>query len=572
MRWSLVRAQAAVVTRLRLDDPFVVAPPAKAIARTRLRPSEGDEELLLAVGRHLGSLLRSDVAARCRLGPGAKHLGRAERKRRLTPECSSRWAGAITRTADEMYALGVRNLKALAERDSREIAEIDRRAALPTAARRGDAPNPKGRKRYGYANQAERHHKQRRRHKLAARLTDTRQRLDEGRVSITVGGRALARKRHNLDAAGMTLDQWRRHWNARRMFLTADGESGKAWGNETIRVAPDTSCGARPGDCTITVRPPEPLAHLSNTGGRAPTYRLSAPLRWNHRADEWAARARSGLAIAYTVALDPRRGRWYITAAWSQPVDHPPTVAEAAASGRCLAIDVNAGHLDARILDVHGNPVGAPTVEHIPQRGTAAHRLGSLREAVARLIKWGKDGGASFAAIEALDFADARALGRQQFRRGTSGRTTRRKVCGIPTAQFTHAISSAAQRHQMPVVAVDAAYTSRWGRRWWQQPLNQSRRQRGDGHAAAAVVIGRRSQGHSEKRRRRMHPQRPEDRQRRTSAEPTADTTGMATATGNDECEYPRDATTTRTDTRPAARTGAQHRSGRRRQNNHLSA
>ena len=278
--------------------------------------------------------------------------------------------------------------------------------------------------------------------------------------------------------------------------------------------------------------------------------------------------ARSGLSIAYTVALDADRGRRYITAAWPLPDSEAPTVA---ASGRCLAIDANAGHLDARILDTCGNPVGAAAVEHIPQQGTAAQRLGVLREAVARLIKWGKHNGATVAAIEALDFADARELGRQKFRRGRSGRTTRRKVCGIPTAQFSHTISSAARRHQITALAVDAAYTSRWGRRWWRQPLNQSRRQRGDGRAGAAVVIGRRSQGHSEKGRSRTHPPRPEDRQGRTSAEQTADTTGMATATSNDGCEHPQDATTTRAEPRPAARTGAQHRSGRRRQNNHLS-
>ncbi|MYE74925.1 MAG: hypothetical protein F4110_06665 [Acidimicrobiaceae bacterium] len=39
----------------------------------------------------------------------------------------------------------------------------------------------------------------------------------------------------------MTEDQWRKHWDAERMFFSAGGESGKAWGNETIRVAPDTS-------------------------------------------------------------------------------------------------------------------------------------------------------------------------------------------------------------------------------------------------------------------------------------------------------------------------------------------
>ena len=342
----------------------------------------------------------------------------------------------------------------------------------------------------------------------------------------------------------MTQPQWERRWDAERMFFSADGESGKAWGNETIRVVPSTSPRARRGDCTVVIRLPEPLAHLSNTEGRAPTYARSAPIRWNHRADEWLSRAQSSLAVAYTIVVDPDKGRWYITATWSLPDAELPTVAEASA-GRCLSIDVNAGHLDARILDIHGNPIGAPIVERIPQEGTAAQRLGSLREAVARLLKWGKRGGATFASIEHLDFADARALGRQKFRRGRSGRTTRRKVCGIPTAQFTHTVSSAAHRNQITVVAVDAAYTSRWGRRWWQQPLNQSRRQRGDGHAAAAIVIGRRSQGHSEKRRRRLHPSRPEDRQGRTSAEQTTDRTGMATATSNDGCEHPRDATTT---------------------------
>ena len=353
------------------------------------------------------------------------------------------------------------------------------------------------------------------------------------------------------------------------MFCTADGESGKTWGNETIRALPDPSPDARSGDCVVIVRLPQPLAHLSNTAGGAPTYALSAPIQWNHRADEWLARAQSNLAIAYRIALDPDNGRWHITATWSLPSSEPPTVAEVAASGRCLAIDVNAGHLDARILDTHGNPAGPAAVAQIPQSGTAAQRLGHLREGVSALLEWGTGRGAAFAAIEFLDFKDARALGRQKFRRGAPGRTTRRKVCGIPTAQFTHTISSAAYRIQITVLAVDAAYTSRWGRRWWQQPLNQSRRQRGDGHAA--VAIGRRSQGHSEKRRSRMHPQRPEDRQGRTSAEQTADRTGMAAATDNDEREHPRDATTARTDTRPAARTGAQHRSGRHRQNNHLS-
>ena len=60
--------------------------------------------------------------------------------------------------------------------------------------------------------------------------------LAAGRPSITVGGKRLWRNRNHLDATDMTEQQWRDRWDAARLFLTADGESGKAGGNETIRV------------------------------------------------------------------------------------------------------------------------------------------------------------------------------------------------------------------------------------------------------------------------------------------------------------------------------------------------
>lgn len=53
----------------------------------------------------------------------------------------------------------------------------------------------------------------------------------------------MARGRHNLEAAQLTEYEWRRRWDAGRWFLQADGESGKRFGNETIRV----SAPARPG-------------------------------------------------------------------------------------------------------------------------------------------------------------------------------------------------------------------------------------------------------------------------------------------------------------------------------------
>ena len=510
------------MTKRALIDPFLVASPQAVSARTRLFPSDSDETVLREIGEHLGSLLCSDLATRCRLGVGPKYLGRAKRKRSLTPHCSSRWAGAITRTTDDMWERELFNLEDLEYRDRKELAELDRRLALPVG---------KGKKKKrGYATKGERYQKQCRRQKLATRLSDTEQRLAEGRLSIVLGGARLARKRHNLQSAGITLEQWCYQWNAKRMFISADGETGKPFGNETIRVAPHGNA-----EHTVTIRLPSPFAHLSNTPGRTPTYRLSAPVQWHHLAEEWNTQASSDRAVGYHIRFDADRERWYITASWSQPPKKSPSVKEAARSGRCLAIDLNSGHVDARILDVHGNPVGRPIRKNIPERGFSAHRLGALREAVSQLVKWAQQQGVTVIAIEKLDFTDIRT--RQRGRRGKAGKTTRRKVCGIPTSRFVHTIASAAYRNGMTVIAVDPAYTSIWGARYWKKPLDRSRRQRGDRHQAAAVVIGRRSQGYSEKRKSSQSPCLPEDRHGKATVQQTANATGMAHTSDNDRRE-----------------------------------
>ncbi len=504
------------MTKRALIDLFVVGPPRVVSARTRLFVSLTDEQVLTQVGDHLGSLLCSDLATRCRLGAGPKYLGRAKRKRALTSRCSSRWAGAITRTTDDMWERELLNLEDLESRDRKEIAELDRRLVLSVG---------KGKKKKrGYATKGERYQK------LAARLADTEKRLTEGRVSVVVGGTRLVRKRRNLEEAGLTWEEWRQRWDAKRMFISADGEAGKAFGNETIRVTPHSG-----DEYTVTIRLPAPLSHLSNTPARTPTYRLSAAVQWYQLAGEWNAQASFDRAVGYAIRLDPNRERWYISASWFLPPKENRGVKDAAKSGRCLAIDVNSGHVDARILDVHGNPIGRPIRKNIPEKGSSAHGLGALREAVSQLVKWAQRQGVTVIAIEKLNFTDIRT--RQRGRRGKAGKTTRRKVCGIPTAKFVHTIASAAYRNGMVVIAVDPAYTSIWGARYWKKPLDRSRRQRGDRHQAAAVVIGRRSQGHSEKRKDGQTLLLPEDRCRKATVQQTANTTGMAHTTGNDQRE-----------------------------------
>ena len=122
---------------------------------------------------------------------------------------------------------------------------------------------------------------------------------------MTRGGRALLRKRLSLAAASLTEDQWRQQWEAARLFLTADGEAGKPWGNETIRFNPDEGW--------LELKLPAPLASLANRPHAR--YRLSCPVAFSYRGDEVAAQAATG-AIRYDISCDPASGRWYLDGSW----------------------------------------------------------------------------------------------------------------------------------------------------------------------------------------------------------------------------------------------------------------
>ncbi|HEV3295494.1 MAG TPA: transposase, partial [Streptosporangiaceae bacterium] len=201
--------------------PFLAAAPAGARVRTRLRVSARDEAVLRAVGRHLGSLAGRDLAARCaegRLDAKGRAVSRARRKRALTAESSSRWAGAITRTSEDQVRLAGQNLRAEASGLRTRIRRIEARLPVPAGGKAGRVR--------GYATGAERHAKIVRLQVLRGRLARVERRT--GPVRVVRGGKALLRKRGNLCAAGLTQAQWRAEWEAARLFLTADGEKDKA--------------------------------------------------------------------------------------------------------------------------------------------------------------------------------------------------------------------------------------------------------------------------------------------------------------------------------------------------------
>ncbi|MFI1535854.1 transposase [Streptomyces anandii] len=292
----------------------------------------------------------------------------------------------------------------------------------------------------------------------------------------------------------MSLRAWRERWQAARMFLTADGESGKRCGNETIRV---TESGE------LSIRLPAALTHLANAPhGR---YVLDAGVVFTHRAAGWRDRIAADRAVAYRIHHDTLRGRWYVTASWQRAVAPAPSLRTALARG-VVAVDMNHDHLAAWHLDTHGNPVGEPRRFPYDLSGGMRHRDAQIRHALTRLLHYAHRTGASAIAVEELDFTQGRT--REAY---GGNKRFRRLISRFPTARLRARLVSMAAERNVAVVAVDPAYTSRWGAQHWQKPLTTPTR-RTTRHDAAAVAIGRRALGHPIRRRTAPPPHDRRDR------------------------------------------------------------
>ncbi len=444
--------------------------------------------MLRLVGDLLGSLASRDLKARCaaRLDHDSERW--AERKRTLTEQSSSRWAGSITKATHDQWVLARRGQLAHIQSLQAGIETITHRLSLPVGE--------KGTKRApgGYRSKQEWFAKSRRLHLLEDRLQTVRADREAGVVHVVRGGKRLLNTRHHLDAAQLTEPEWRKRWQAGRRFLAADGESGKRCGNETIRVTDDGE---------VSLKLPAPLAHLANAPhGR---YVLTARVAFAHRGEQWADRVTANRAVAYRIHEDTGRGRWYLTASWTiPPVQTVPL--EAARTNGLIGVDTNADHLAAWRLDNHGNPTGNPRRFFYDLSGTAQHRDAQVRHALIRLLHWAKRHGLAIA-IEDLDFTAETS--REKYGRR---KRFRNLISGMPVARLRARLVSMAAELGITVVAVDPAYTSKWGARHWQKPLT-SKTRKTTRHDAAAVAIGRRALGHPIRRRTAPPPAHQSDEQ-----------------------------------------------------------
>jgi len=504
----------------KIADPVVAAGPSGCRFRTRLHLSDAEAAALSEIGVFLGGCYRRELAGRVglgRMGRDEHKRWRATRKQALTAVSSSRWAGAITRAVEDQYQLGMRGLAAHVAGMHSAVDVLERRCSLRPGEQQADYGDDsrRGKRRREYATASERFVKTRRLAILRQRLVAAEDDLAAGRPSITVGGKRLWRNRTNLASAGMHEQQWRHCWDAARMFLTADGETGKACGNETIRVD---------GQGRLRVKVPAALA------GKYGTHlQFATPVAFRHGGAEVAARIVGNRAVRYDISVDPAKGRWYLDASWAITPEPTPELEELR-SGRVLGVDLNADHLAACVLDSSGNPVAEPVTIPLDVHGLrASRRDGHVRAAITTLLDTAEQQGCAAIAVENLDFADSRATGRETMGRGPRGKAFRRTVAGIPTAKFRDRLTAMAGRRGIAVIGVDPAYTSRWGDQHWRKPLQQQTSDQVTRHHGAAAAIGRRGLGKPIRRR----PAGPRTQQRMGAGTPPARPVTLPRAQGS---------------------------------------
>lgn len=486
----------------RIIRPGYLAPlPPKLTTKTRVKGSIKDGEVLFAVAEELGRLYRTTLAAR--LNTGKRFDSKADfnsLQRDLTLSVPSRYSGTIALDVRQEYALAKRNTSAhrsllrrrLENAKGREEILRMRRIGSPLPTRLAKVKLSAGLTLDGARRQVER---------LESRLRRVESELETGHFSVCKGSASLLRTRLHLDPSRFAgAEEWRREWQAERLYLACYGQMGAKWGNRLITI--DSQ-----GVCEIALPKDPRFKQYDNTGrGR---YRLDARIDFSYQGAAWRAALAAREAIYYSFSYDPRvgrkgksgQGRWYLGATISTPTPPLPLAQSLpeARSGGVVAIDLNHGLLACRYVDANGNPASSVYDIELDWTGThAKERLTCLGQELTKLCQWARAKGVRALAVENLDFADLKGKKRS--------RTTNQKLHGIPTAAFRHLLVAIAARHGLRVIACDPAYTSADGKHWadvgpQRQDYKLSR------HQAAAICIGRRSLALA-LRRRSPHPTR----------------------------------------------------------------
>ena len=314
-------------------------------------------------GSHLGSLAGRDLARRCgqgRLDARAAAQSRRERKQKLTGECTSRWAGAITRTSADAWEAAERNLAAEARSLRARTGRIRRRLAVPGRRATG-RPRPRVREPGRNAGRS------------------------SSGCSVSRPGwprwtPAWTRDACRSSGAGGALPRPATAWQPPVRTRSAGGIAGGPGGGSS----PRTGRPARTGEIRQSAGTLARAGWRSGCPPRSLTWRTGRTA-----ATGYPPRCRSPTGARRQPPRQPA-GRSVTTSAATRArtdgISTPPgpsrspgvAALDELRQSPVLAVDLNDGHLAAWVLDTSGNPLGEPITAGLDLGGLQPYPPGTV--------------------------------------------------------------------------------------------------------------------------------------------------------------------------------------------------
>ena len=498
--------------------------------QTRLITNEYENAVLELIGSYLFSHTLDDWAE-CKAGKST-----AERKQRMCRYIGDRYAYSIVQRNNEQLALQKRNIKQdrkLRERENKAFEKRIEQARKWQAEHpdlltvSGDKPSKKKYHPLTYEEWGRYQHNQ----AILAKY-------DSGRyIGVTFGGKSKQRvavRAIQRDPDSEEAQSKHREWKLSRYQIRAIGDSTHACGNSVVRID-DTG--------SIRILVPEEIRgdaqeKLGQPLASGKYLILENPAvfeyGWNVLLENIQANKSVTSSITYS------NGFWRITSTANSSSAVNTTTSDAASDGgsissdkdkrqtfasgksnpaviarkaveeatknlkkstvssllersetcgkknklRFLGIDINDGHIDAVVCDVHGNPCGKALTIPFRNTGTSKQIKSSVLHALDRIRHIAEKRHVSCVFIEALaGFLDSKSKALND-----GGRAFRRAVHRIPCGEFREWSVRKLTFGDCHVELVPAAYTSKRGAEFWGDLFASS-------HQAAALMIARRGLG-----------------------------------------------------------------------------
>lgn len=292
-----------------------------------------------------------------------------------------------------------------------------------------------------------------------AKLAEVIRRLDSQDYSITVGSKALLRKRTSREGVSPSFDvsAWRKDWSEQReYFRYSVGAARCPYGNAEIQYVPSTSI--------VRIRLTDHLANerLAQLPAKAP--RLPAKFievsvtefkSLSKFADKYKVSTLDLLAgIPVTARIYRKEGVFYISI--SADIDVANLIpARQSAVSNILGLDYNANGIAWAVLKPDGNPLsGAHGFVRMPEMTDHA-----VSNCLTRLIASSSKYGITRVAIENLDFFEKKAHMRSGAS-STQGRRYNKMLSSLAYANYANHVQRKCAKEVLTVSLINPTYSS----------------------------------------------------------------------------------------------------------------